>query len=269
MFRDFSRSFRTITGSRLKRAGPRSQGAGLKMHFRLSTHIVLAIALGLSAGCQYASHGQNAEGVRLYQQAYYEGAMQRFQQAVQSDPQNPDGYYNLAATYHQLGKLHHKPNDLTQAESYYHQCLDRNPNHTDCYRALAVLLVDQNRSKDAFRLLEGWSERSPSIAAPKVELARLFEEQGNKDAAKQNLIDAIAIDPNNAKALAALGKIREDSGDPQQALANYQRSLAINRFQPQVAARVASLQGISTAAPVATPPGGTRTVAAPAQGRYY
>jgi len=176
----------------------------------------------------------------------------------------------LAATYHQLGKLHHKPADLTQAESYYHQALDRNPNHTDCYRALAVLLVEQNRSKDAFRLMEGWSDRNPSLAAPKIELARLSEEQGNKDAAKQNLIDAIAIDPNNAKALAALGKIREETGDAQQALANYQRSLALNRFQPQVAARVASLQGVTPAGPIVTPPGGTRTVSTPApQGRYY
>jgi tetratricopeptide (TPR) repeat protein len=240
------------------------------MHSRLLAHIALGCMLGLPIGCQYASHGQNAEGVRLYQQAYYEGALQRFQQAIQTDPQNADGYYNLAATYHQLGKLHHKPADLTQAESYYHQALDRNPNHTDCYRALAVLLVEQNRSKDAFRLMEGWAERNPSLAAPKIELARLFEEQGNKDAAKQSLIDAIAIDPNNAKALAALGKIREETGDAQQALANYQRSLALNRFQPQVAARVASLQGVTASGPIVTPPGGTRTVSAPApQGRYY
>jgi Tfp pilus assembly protein PilF len=240
------------------------------MHFRLPALLVLGCATMMAGGCQYASHGQNAEGVRLYQQAYYEGALQRFQQAIQTDPQNADGYYNLAATYHQLGKLHHKPNDLAQAESYYHQALDRNGNHQDCYRALAVLLVEQNRSKDAFRLMEGWSQRSPSLAAPKIELARLFEEQGNKDAAKQNLIDAIAIDPNNAKALAALGKIREDAGDTQQALANYQRSLALNQFQPQVAARVASLQGSTVAGPIVTPPGGTRTVSAPAaQGRYY
>jgi tetratricopeptide (TPR) repeat protein len=240
------------------------------MDQRLNALIVLGCTALLASGCQYASHGQNAEGVRLYQQAYYEGALQRFQQAIQSDPQNADGYYNLAATYHQLGKLHHRPNDLSQAESYYHQALDRNGNHTDCYRALAVLLIEQNRTKDAFHLMEGWAERNPSSASPKIELARLFEEQGNRESAKQNLIDAIAIEPNNAKALAALGKIREDAGDTQQALANYQRSLAANRFQPQVAARIASLQGLTTAGPIVTPPGGTRTVAAPtAPGRYY
>jgi tetratricopeptide (TPR) repeat protein len=240
------------------------------MYRTFATLLVLGCSIVLIAGCQYASHGQNAEGVRLYQQAYYQGALQQFQQAVQTDSQNPDGYYNLAATYHQIGKLHKKPNDLTQAESYYHQCLDRNPNHQDCHRALAVLLIEQNRSKDAFRLLEGWAERNPSSAAPRIELARLFDEQGNKEAAKQHLIDAIAVDPNNARALAALGKIREEAGDAQQALANYQRSLSLDRFQPQVASRVASLQGATATAPIVTPPGGTRTVTAPVpQTRFY
>lgn len=199
----------------------------------------------------------------MFQQAYYQGALQRFQQAIQIDPNNADGYYNLAATYHRLGDMQQQKLYWQQAESYYHQCLDHDPNHTDCYRGLAVLLVSQNRSQDSFRLLEGWAERNPSLAAPKVELARLFEESGDREAAKHHLIDAVAVDPNNSRALAALGKLREESGDVTQALANYQRSLALNRFQPQVAARVATLQSSFGPAPLVTPPGGTRTVTAP------
>ncbi len=73
------------------------------------------------------------------------------------------------------------------------------------------------------------------------------------------MIEAVAIDPHNARALAALGKVREESGDPAQALANYQRSLQINHNQPAVAARVAALQ-TSLNGGTFTPPGGTRTV---------
>jgi Flp pilus assembly protein TadD len=134
---------------------------------------------------------ENAEGVRLYQQGYYQGAMQRFQQALQSDPNNADCYYNLAATYHRLGDLHHQKSDLGQAESLYHQCLDHNPNHQDCYRGLAVLLTTQSRTQDAMKLLEGWSERSPSLPGPKIELARLYEESGDRESAKQRLMCGI------------------------------------------------------------------------------
>jgi tetratricopeptide (TPR) repeat protein len=218
-----------------------------------------AVFCALAGGCGMVSNTQNSDGVRLFEQAYYQGAQQRFMQSIQSDPSNPDGYYNLARTHHQLGKLHNQPADFQQAESYYHQCLDRDPNRTDCYRALAVLLTDQGRATDAFRLMEGWAARNPSSAAPKIELARLFEESGNRDAAKAQLIDAVTVDPNNARALAALGKLREDAGETMQALANYQRSLALDPSQPQLAQRVAAL---STPL-VVTPPGGSRVVTAP------
>jgi tetratricopeptide (TPR) repeat protein len=204
---------------------------------------------------------QNAEGVRLYQQAYYQGAAQQFQQALAADPTNADAYYNLAATYHQTGKAQQRQADLDQAENLYNQCLDRNPNHRDCYRALAVLLVEQNRSEEAFRLMEGWSARSPALSDPKIELARLYDEFGDKAAAQQHLLAALTTEPNNARALAALGKIREESGDRVQALADYQRSLWHDRFQPEVAARVAALQTATSPTSIALPaPPGTRTV---------
>jgi hypothetical protein len=46
--------------------------------------------------------------------------------------------------------------------------------------------------------------------------------------------------------------LREVSGDRAQALANYQRSLAINRFQPEISARVAALQ--AAGAGIVAPP---------------
>ncbi len=70
------------------------------------------------------------------------------------------------------------------------------------------------------------------------------------------------VDPTNARALAALGKLREESGESQQALANYQRSLQLDPYQPQLASRIAAMN-ISTTAPVVTPPDGTRIVTTP------
>jgi len=215
----------------------------------------------LLAGCGVTSKMQNANGVRLYQQAFYQGAAQRFQQAIHSDQRNANAYYNLAATYHQLGKLNGRDEDFAQAESYYNLCLDRQPNHTDCHRALAVLLIDDGRDDAAFRLMEGWTARSPWLADPKIELARLHDEFGEREAAQQYLTEAVALEPANARALAALGRIREELGDRTQALADYQRSLYHNRFQPEVAARVASLQASLGPAPLVTPSAvGTRTV---------
>ncbi len=233
--------------------------------------LILGGCLGLGAGCgSFAARGLNSQGVRYFDQARYQDAIHRFQQSIDKDPKNPDGYYNLAATYHRLGTINRSQADLTRAEQYYHLCLDRAPNHRDCYRGLAVMLAEQDRSEEAFRLIEGWATQSPGVPEPKIEMARLLEEFGNPERAKQQLIDVLAIDDTNPRALAALGRLREQTGEPAQALAAYQRALWYDRFQPDVAARVASLQaslgtsvpadGSGTGSPGFTPPGGTRTV---------
>jgi Flp pilus assembly protein TadD len=96
----------------------------------------------------------------------------------------------------------------------------------------------------------------------------LLEEVGQSEQAKAQLVDALTIDPHNARALSALGRLRDQSGDHVQALTNYQRSLQLNRFQPEVAARVAQLQG-AVGAPITTPPTDPPTITTMQPTRRY
>ncbi len=198
------------------------------------------LACSLS-GCQWASSGQNSVGARLYEQGQYTAAMQAFQKAITTDPTNPDGYYNLAAAYHQQGNQREDPASLHQAESLYNQCLDHAPDHVECHRGLAVLLADTGRADRAFALLKNWASRNPTAAEPRIELARIYEEHNEPQSALKYLEDAVELDANNARAWLALGRLRESSGDPTQALTNYQRAYALNNMQPLVAERIAAL----------------------------
>jgi len=243
-----------------------------------SFHWQVALALAalsavLCSGCsQMTGQALNAEGVRLYQAGNYQQAADQFQRAIASNPQSATSYYNLAAALHKSGKLTGRQEDLAQAERLYNQCLEYDPNHAECYRGLAVLLAETGRTDASFRLLEGWAARSPNLADPRIELARLLEEQNNSQLASARLVEALAIDPHNSRALTALGRLREASGDRTQALANYQRSLAINRFQPEISARVAALQAAGAglpASPLITPVPETKTAQqAPGSIRY-
>ena len=183
----------------------------------------------------------SAQGVQLYQQGNYLGAVNHFQQALARQPGNTDCFYNLGATYHQEAKVFGSTADQQVAEQYYHLCLARNPNHVACQRALAVLLVEENRSDEAVAGLQQWAASQPGNPQPHIELARLAEEHGDIREAENQLLDSLAIDPNNPRALVALGQLREAAGDPSQALVDYTRSLAIDPQQPVVAARVAAL----------------------------
>jgi tetratricopeptide (TPR) repeat protein len=228
----------------------------LSANSRISACLVIATCIHAltTTGCSnIQSQAANVEGVRLYAQGNYQQASDRFQQAIAQNPKSPEGYYNLAASLHKTGTLYNRPNDLQQSENLYNQCLERDPNHTECYRGLAVLLNETGRQPEAFRLLNHWANANPKSPDPKIEVARLLEEVGQQEQAKAQLVDALTIDPHNARALTALGRLRDQQGDHQQALANYQRSLAVNRFQPEVAARVAQLQGVVGIPTVAAP----------------
>lgn len=197
--------------------------------------------LASMAGCQWASSGQNAQGARLYQQGQYSAAMQEFQKAITSDPTNPDGYYNMAAAVHQQAKQRSDSEAFKQAESLYNQCLDHNPNHVECHRGLAVLLVDTGRPDRAFTLLKNWAGRNPNYAEPRIEVARLYEEHNEPQTARKYLEDAVQLDAQNPRAWLALGRLRETMGDPAQALQNYQRAGAIAGMNPAIQERIAVL----------------------------
>ena len=208
----------------------------------------------VALGCGGMGKNDSAQGVQLYQQGNYLGAVNHFQEALARQPGNPDCFYNLGATYHQQAKVFGNKADRQVAEQYYHLCLARNPDHVACQRALAVLLVEDGRNQEAVTNLQNWATARPTNPQPHIELARLAEEHGDAREAENQLIDALAIDPNNPRALVALGQLREAAGDPAQAMANYSRALAIDPQQPVVAARVATLSGSQAAMRTAAAP---------------
>ena len=184
----------------------------------------LAVAMmGSSVGCNMAATGQNMQGVRMYEQGAYYPAIERFQKAMATSPHDANAYYNMAATLHRLGTANKDAQAWQQAEALYNQCLDRDPDHAACHRALAVLLVETNRSDRAFTLLKNWAIRSPRNTDARVELARLHEEFGDARTAELQLQQALQLDQTNRRAWTALAHLRETKGDYQQALTNYQR----------------------------------------------
>lgn len=227
--------------------------------FLLLASFVVGSIVASASGCQWAASGQNAQGAKLYQQGQYTAALQEFQKAIASDPQNPDGYYNLAATTHRLGLQRQDQALISQAESLYNQCLDHAPNHVECHRGLAVLLVDTGRPDRAFALLKNWAAQNPTYAEARIELARLYEEAGEMQTALKYLEDAVQTDATNSRAWLALGRLREQRGELTQALQNYQRSYAANPMQPMVSERIAALsRQITSQYDAALSQGGTR-----------
>ena len=195
-----------------------------------------------SIGCQFSANRQNIEGRKLFEMGQYTQAVNKFQSAIKNQPRNPDAYYNLGAVFHSMATRTNNRQSLAQAESFYKQSLDLDPNHVDAHRGLAVLFAQSERKQLAFDSLRSWLSQSPGSPEPRIELARLYREYGDLNTATQLLSDALNVDHRNARALRAMGDIREQSGDIQQAIANYQRSYTLNNLQSDLPNRISALQ---------------------------
>lgn len=176
---------------------------------RAAVVVVWGALVALASGCGSLSRDDNARGVALYQQGNYRGAVGHFQRALSRQPGSPDCFYNLGAAHHQRARSAGQADDLRLAEQYYHLCLARSPDHAACQKALAVLLVEERRSPEGVAILEAWALRRPADPEPRLELARISQHHGDLDGAERHLAAALAIDPANHEALAAIGRIRQ------------------------------------------------------------
>ncbi len=211
-----------------------------------------------NSGCGLSAVNSNMQGKAMFEQGQYDQAIETFQRSIAADPRNSDGYYNLAATYYYLGKQQKNSNYLKQADQLYRQSLSLDPDHADAYRGLAALMVENGQTQEAFQMVQGWRVQQPESPEPLIELARMYRESGDRTTATQLLADALNVDENNARTLKAMGQMREESGEYSLALQNYMRSYESNNMQPDVAAKIASLQAMTRTAqaiPVQQQPG--------------
>lgn len=188
-----------------------------------------------STGCN-SGRVLNQAGKAYYDQGNYAMASQEFQRAVAANPYNADYIANLAASKMRQG-------DQMSAEQAWRHALQINPSHQPSYHGLARMLVENNRHQDAQALLGTWTASQPYSAESHLEMAWLHRETGNEAGAAQELQQALQINPNHAKAQAALGQYYQDTGRTAEAMTMYQHSLRNNWYQPEVQSRLATMKG--------------------------
>ncbi len=191
------------------------------------------LSLVCSAGCQtHQSPISVGRAHYLYHSGHYEKAIDFLDRELLFRP-SAEGYYLLGASYYRLFERSGDLSFANRAEAAFRMALQRDPDHAPTYYELSGLLVRQGRVAEARRLIEDWATRNPGRAEPRVQLARIEWLTGNKGAAEDQLIEALAIEPKNSRALAALGMIREESGLLAQAQHNYRMAAHFDPTQPK------------------------------------
>ena len=222
----------------------------MNFHFKINSKYCVALLLVIltmpGMGCtNMTAEGRNSQGVRYFQQARYDMAISEFQTAVNQNPDSPEGYYHIGMTYHTLGQSNREATYYAQAEQYYKLCLSKSQNHEACRQKYAELLFETGRVVEAFNFLHDWEVVNKDAAAPKLAMAKLYQDAGRPEDALTYFNAAALKEPQNAQVYNALGKFREAYGDLTLALENYRVSYQLNPAQPEIATKIAQLSGQS------------------------
>jgi tetratricopeptide (TPR) repeat protein len=96
--------------------------------------------------------------------------------------------------------------------------------------ARALKAAQEKNTELALRMLDGVVEQAPDYAEGWSQRAHLLYAEGNVERAVGDLRRALALDPNNFRALSALGHILREAGEKKGALVAYKKLLEVHPF---------------------------------------
>ena len=124
--------------------------------------------------------------------------------------------------------------DPRAAESIYREILKRDPNHVHALVALANIALENDVSDDAERLLAHAHAIAPSMSHVHRAIARLHMSRAEYDGAETAAVRATTLSPDLPDSWTTLGTVYAWGLKPDDAVAAFERSLAISANQPRV-----------------------------------
>ena len=194
----------------------------------------------LLAGCATTASSERAQifnddGVYLFAQGQYHPALECFELALTLQPGDAGLLFNAGQCHDRLGKR-----DV--AEKYYLESLQRSAKHVEARQAYVALLYRTGRAEQANGLIDEWLHQQPDLADVYVLDAWRLRQQNALPQAQGRLQQALALDPHHSRALTELAIIYEQTGMPERAYVLYERILARDPRQLEVAQHLEDLR---------------------------
>jgi tetratricopeptide (TPR) repeat protein len=167
------------------------------------------------------------QGLALSQQGRFVEAIESFEIALKSRPDDSRVLFALGNTARSLGMA-------APAENFYRRVLALEPERVEAIVNLANLLKASNNSEAAKALLEPALARNPDSADLHLTLGTVHREAGAIDEAEARYRKALALRPSYALALSNLADILTDREEMNEALALYGRAIVAEPANAQM-----------------------------------
>jgi serine/threonine protein kinase/tetratricopeptide (TPR) repeat protein len=182
------------------------------------------------------------EGLQLLRQGKNLEAQKRFEAATKEDPEFALAYAKLSLTYANLGY----DNEAEQA-SRKAVDLSENLPEQEKYRIVASHAQVTKDYTKAIESYENLAKVSPDDIQIQFILARLYEDTSAFDQAREHYTQVLKADPKDVEALLAVGRVEIKSGNPQGGLEYLNRALTLAIQLENLEEKATILQAIGAA----------------------
>lgn len=141
-------------------------------------------------------------------------AIEVYKNILSTDASNQDALFGLAATYHRLG-------NLDKARPLYGALLQLNPQHREGLNNFLVLVGDES-PQEALPELQRLEARNPVFSPIPAQIALVLDKLGYKDEAREKMLRAIELAPDNLTYKFNLAVMLDSQGQAADATALYQ-----------------------------------------------
>jgi Tfp pilus assembly protein PilF len=131
------------------------------------------------------------------------------------------------------GKAHQQAGRFAEAEQAYGRALDLSPGHPEALHLMGLLSYRLNRLDDAVEYLAAAIERQPSPLYC-FNLGVISQKAGRWEQAIAAYEKALALNPRHADAHMNLGNVLRDRGRLQEAIESYRRAEALSPSHPEI-----------------------------------
>jgi len=166
-------------------------------------------------------------GRAKYNENRFEEALRAFTECLRLDPGNVKAEDNLGLSYEGLGKME-------EAKAAYRKAIDWQAQASTArssagpFLDLGSLLLDQNDAQGAITYLLRAADLSPKAALVHEKLGKAYSELNRLPEAQQEFEKAVQLSPENPRLHFMLGQVYRKEGLTDKAKAELERSAALN-----------------------------------------
>lgn len=200
----------------------------------------------------------NMMGVIHHDRGRFEEAQGCFEDALSINPNYTEAALNLAVTYNDLGRY-------DEAKKIYKAALSRgeeSPGQLDpfvkgkianLHAEVGQAYVDAGMTADAMHELRKAILLCPTFADLRLRLANLYRQQGDLDAARFELDEALAAKPGYVPAHVALGVVHLALNHKDKALDQWRQAIALDPENKAAAMYLRMAEGMTDGGSMAPP----------------